>query len=83
MDTIKNIFAQIFSERNMKMLEKMGKQTFQFAKEKSTVLIQEAKKIAEQKSKEMGKKADGVKKEVTKKVTEAKIEPTKEAKKKD
>lgn len=86
MEAIKNIFAQVFSERNMKMVQKMGKQAFDLARTKSAVLIKEAKKFAEKKSKEASKKALEVKKEATKKVAEVKKGATKkadEAKKED
>lgn len=83
MDTIKNMFAQIFSEKNMKTLSKMGKQAFEVAKSKSAVLIKEAKKISEQKGKELTKKASEVKMEAVKKIEEVKKEAPKVAKKKD
>lgn len=83
MDAIKNIFAQVFSEKNMKMLEKMGRQAFEMAKSKSSVLMKEAKKMAEQKGKAVAKKADEVKKEAAKKVGDVKKEPAKSAKKKE
>lgn len=79
MDALKNIFAQVFSDKNIKMLQKMGKQAFDLAKTKSAVLMKEAKKFAEQKGKEVSKKADEVKKETTKKAAEVKKEATKKA----
>lgn len=79
MDAIKNIFASVFNEKNMKVLEKMGKQAFEVAKQKSAGFMQEAKKVAEKQSKELAKKAEQVKKEAAKKAEEVKKEASKKA----
>lgn len=79
MDAIKNIFATVFSEKNIKMMEKMGKQAFEIAKQKSAVFVQEARKVAEKQGKELAKKAEVVKQEAAKKADEVKREAAKKA----